>query len=168
MVCWIEGGAVFFLFSVLARRRRRATGPIAAGTWRRRPSAGLALRRSLSPTFRLEFLSLRAGVPTDPARRSFCSTCSGRLMARSPPGADVDFFLAISVCCGDRAGWGDGAGAARATGSDWRRPDRDSTAVGGLFGVLSLRHFGWSFYPFARGYRRIRRGEVFARPARAA
>ena len=119
-----------------------------------------ALRRSLSPTFRLEFLSLRAGVPTDPARRSFCSTCSGRLMARSPPGADVDFFLAISVCCGDRAGWGDGAGAARATGSDWRRPDRDSTAVGGLFGVLSLRHFGWSFYPFARGYRRIRRGEA--------
>jgi len=92
---------------------------------------------------------------------------------RGPPdgevaaGADADFFLAISVCCGDRAGWGDGAGAARATGSDWRRPDRDSTAVG-LFGVLSLRHFGWSFYPFARGYRRIRRGEAFARPARAA
>ena len=28
-----------------------------------------------------------------------------------------------------------------------------------LFGVLSLRHFGWSFYPLARGYRRIRRGE---------
>jgi hypothetical protein len=43
---------------------------------------------------------------------------------RGPPdgevaaGADADFFLAISVCCGDRAGWGDGAGAARATGSD--------------------------------------------------
>jgi len=41
LVCWIEGGAVNFLFSVLARRRRRATGPIAAGTWRRRPSAGV-------------------------------------------------------------------------------------------------------------------------------
>ena len=96
-----------------------------------------ALRRALSPTFRLEFLSLGAGVPTNPARRSFCSTCSGRLMARSPPGADVDFFLAISVCCGDRAGWGDGAGAARGTGSDWRRPDRDSTAVGALRRSLS-------------------------------
>src|ERR1700733_9097197 len=35
MVCWTEGGAVNFLFSVLARRRRRATGSIAAGTWRR-------------------------------------------------------------------------------------------------------------------------------------
>jgi hypothetical protein len=51
-----------------------------------------------------------------------------------PPDGEVaagaDFFLAISVCGGDRAGWGDGAGAARATGSVWRRPDRDSTAVG--------------------------------------
>src|SRR5580658_9914264 len=48
MVCWIEGGAVFFLFSVLARRRRRATGSIAAGTWRRRPSAGLGYSLSLA------------------------------------------------------------------------------------------------------------------------
>ena len=48
-------------------------------------------------------------------------------MARSPPRADVDFFLAITVGGGDRAGWGDDAGAARATGSDWRRPDRDSS-----------------------------------------
>src|ERR1700733_2940049 len=44
-----------------------------------------SLRRSLAPTFRLEFLSLRAGVPTNPARRSFCSTCAGRLIVRSPP-----------------------------------------------------------------------------------
>ena len=70
-------------------------------------------------------------------------------------------FLFSDFGCGsDRVGWGDGAGAARATGSVWRRPDRDSTAVGGLFGVLSLRHFGSSFYPLARGYRRIRRGEA--------
>jgi hypothetical protein len=33
MLCWIEGGAGFFLFGVIARRRRRATGSIAAGTW---------------------------------------------------------------------------------------------------------------------------------------
>ena len=139
--------------------RRGASYRVGLATTRSRQHRCRALRRSLSPTFRLEFLSLRAGVPTNPARRSNCSTCAGRLMARSPPRADVDFFLAISVGGGDRAGWGDGAGAARATGSDWRRPDRDSTAVG-LFGVLSLRHFGWSFYPFARGYRRIRRGEA--------
>jgi hypothetical protein len=68
--------------------------------------------------------------------------------------------------------WRSGGGVmvpapARGRGSNWRRPDRDNWAVG-LFGVLSLRHFGWSFYPLARGYRRIRRGEVFARPARAA
>jgi len=62
----------------------------------------LSLRRSLAPTFRLEFLSLGAGVPTNPARRSFCSTCSGRLMARSPPRADVDFFFAITIGGGDR------------------------------------------------------------------
>jgi len=56
---------------------------------------------------------------------------------RRPPDGEVaagaDFFLAISVCGGDRAGWGDGAGAARATGSVWRRPDRDRTAVGVTF-----------------------------------
>ena len=53
MVCWIEGGAGIFLFSVLARRRRRATGSIAAGTWRRRPSPGwLNVELSL-PIFRL-------------------------------------------------------------------------------------------------------------------
>jgi hypothetical protein len=40
MVCWIAGGAGFFLFGVIAWRRRRATGSIAAGTWRRRPSVG--------------------------------------------------------------------------------------------------------------------------------
>jgi hypothetical protein len=33
MVCWFEGGADFFLFGVIAWRRRRATGSIAAGTW---------------------------------------------------------------------------------------------------------------------------------------
>ena len=32
MVCWIQGGAGFFLFRVIAWRRRRATGSIAAGT----------------------------------------------------------------------------------------------------------------------------------------
>ena len=42
MVCWIEGGAGFFLFGVIAGRRRRATGSIAAGTWRRRPSLGVS------------------------------------------------------------------------------------------------------------------------------
>src|SRR5271163_520177 len=50
MGCWIEGGAVFFLFSVIALRRRRATGSIAAGTWRRRPSPGCQCR-ALSPDF---------------------------------------------------------------------------------------------------------------------
>ena len=53
MVCWIEGGAGIFLFSVLARRRRRATGPIAAGTWRRRPSAGWVNVELSLPIFRL-------------------------------------------------------------------------------------------------------------------
>jgi len=53
MVCWIEGGAVNFLFSVLARRRRRATGPIAAGTWRRRASAGWVNVELSLPIFRL-------------------------------------------------------------------------------------------------------------------
>src|SRR5271155_4556142 len=32
MGCWIEDGAGFFLFGVIAWRRRRATGSIAAGT----------------------------------------------------------------------------------------------------------------------------------------
>jgi len=105
MVCWIEGGAVFFPFSVLPRRRRRATGPIAAAN-----------------SILAEMMEL------------------GRL------------------------GRG-GSGRYGASPID-RRVLR--TAAGTLFGVLSLRHFGWSFYPFARGYRRIRRGEVFARPARAA
>jgi hypothetical protein len=44
MVCWIEGGAGFFLFGFIARRRRRATGSIAAGTWRRRHSVGWECR----------------------------------------------------------------------------------------------------------------------------
>ena len=39
---------------------------------------------------------------------------------------------------------------ARGRGSNWRRPDRDNWAVG-LFGVLSLRHFGWSFIPCPGG-----------------
>jgi hypothetical protein len=57
-----------------------------------------ALRRSLSPTFRLEFLSLGAGAAKQ------------LLDLRGPPdgevaaGADADFSLAISVCCGVRAG----------------------------------------------------------------
>ena len=50
MLCWIEGGAGFFLFSCFAWRRRRATGSIAAGTWRRRHSPG-AQCRALSPDF---------------------------------------------------------------------------------------------------------------------
>jgi len=64
MVCWIEGGAVNFLFSVLARRRRRATGPIAAGTWRRRPSAGFTMSSSLSrfSGWRSRSLSLGEGL----------------------------------------------------------------------------------------------------------
>src|ERR1700692_1555987 len=64
MVCWIEGGAGNFLFSVLARRRRRATGPIAAGTWRRRPSAGLSMSSSLSrfSGWRSRSLSLGEGL----------------------------------------------------------------------------------------------------------
>jgi hypothetical protein len=33
-----RGRRRLFLFSVIAWRRRRATGSIAAGTWRRRPS----------------------------------------------------------------------------------------------------------------------------------
>jgi hypothetical protein len=47
MVCWIEGGADIFLFGFIAGRRRRATGSIAAGTWRRRPSPGW-VRRAFS------------------------------------------------------------------------------------------------------------------------
>ena len=52
MVCWIEGGAGFFRFSVLLGARR-ATGSIAAGTWRRRPSPGYSMSSSLSRFFRL-------------------------------------------------------------------------------------------------------------------
>ena len=53
MGCWIEGGAGFFLFGVIAWRRRRATGSIAAGTWRCRHSPGwLNVELSL-PIFRL-------------------------------------------------------------------------------------------------------------------
>src|SRR5271156_2150876 len=48
--CWIAGGAGFFLFSFIAWRRRRASGSIAAGTWRRRHSPG-AQCRALSPDF---------------------------------------------------------------------------------------------------------------------
>jgi hypothetical protein len=40
MVCWIEGGAGFFLFSFLLGGAGRATGSIAAGTRRRRHSVG--------------------------------------------------------------------------------------------------------------------------------
>ena len=47
MVCWIEGGAGFFLFGVIARRRRRATGSIAAGTWRPRHSLGVSMSSSV-------------------------------------------------------------------------------------------------------------------------
>ena len=56
-------------------------------------------------------------VPTNPARRSFCSTCSGRLMARSPPRADAVFFLAITLAVA--IGWwsaGGGAGASFGVG----------------------------------------------------
>ena len=71
MVCWIEGGAGFFLFSVLARRRRRATGPIAAGTWRRRPSAGWVNVELSLPIFRLAlavFIPWRGADGFRPAR----------------------------------------------------------------------------------------------------
>ena len=63
LVCWIEGGAGFFLFSVL-RRRRRATGSIAAGTWRRRPSPGCSMSSSLSrfSGWRSRSLSLGEGL----------------------------------------------------------------------------------------------------------
>ena len=71
MVCWIEGGAGFFLFSVFAWRRRRATGSIAAGTWRRRPSLGwLNVELSL-PIFRLAlavFIPRRGADGFRPAR----------------------------------------------------------------------------------------------------
>ena len=46
LVCWIAGGAGFFLFSVVGGRR--ATGSIAAGTWRRRPSPGYSMSSSRS------------------------------------------------------------------------------------------------------------------------
>ena len=107
MVCWIEGGAVNFLFSVLARRRRRATGPIAAGTWRRRPSAGWK-----------------------------ALTC----------------LAAHSRAREDRGGDGAG-GRRRATGSCPLRRCRDRCPGGAINVELSLRLFGWRFYPLARGCR---------------
>jgi hypothetical protein len=57
MGCWIEGGAGFFLFSVIACRRRRATGSIATGTWGVDLRWGLSAARSLS-----DISGWRAGV----------------------------------------------------------------------------------------------------------
>jgi hypothetical protein len=85
MLCWIEGGAGFFLFSVLPGAAVELPG-------RSRPAPGVvdirwALRRALSPTFpagELAFFIPWRVVAENPARRSLasaarcCSTCSGR------------------------------------------------------------------------------------------
>ena len=59
-----RGRRRLFLFSVLRWRRRRATGSIAAGTWRRRPSPGYSMSSSLSrfSGWRSRSLSLGEGL----------------------------------------------------------------------------------------------------------
>jgi len=80
-----------------------------------------------------------------------------------PPDGEVaagaDFFLAITVGGGDRAGWGDGAGAARATGSVWRRPDRGRHLASSTFGgVGQCRALSPDFPAGARGLYPLARG----------
>ena len=126
MVCWIEGGAVFFLFSVLARRRRRATGSIAAGTWRRRPSAGSTASTLLSALTRARGARRfeRALRQTDllepPGRRCGCwSTSSSSFwrncwLADSGSGPTMELRRSLLTSASPGRGGGDGAGADRA------------------------------------------------------
>src|SRR5271167_3157634 len=88
--CWIEGGAGFFLFGVIAWRRRRATGSIAAGTWRRRASPGwLNVELSL-PIFRLDFIPWRGSAGFH-RRSGWHPRCWG-VGSRAAP---AFFFLAL-------------------------------------------------------------------------
>ena len=108
MVGWIEGGAGFFLFSVLLGRR--ATGSIAAGTWRRRPSLGwLNVELSL-PIFRLAlavFIPWRGADGFRPARGMAPALMVGWIEG------GAGFFL-FSVLLGRRATGSIAAGT-------WRR-----------------------------------------------
>ena len=125
MGCWIEGGAGFFLFSVLLGRR--ATGSIAAGTWRRRPSPGwLNVELSL-PIFRLAlavFIPWRGAAGFD--RRGMAPALMGCWIE-----GGAGFFL-FSVLLGRRATGSIAAGTWR------RRPSPGWLNVGSL-----SRFSGW-------------------------
>jgi hypothetical protein len=75
--------------AIFAWRRRRATGSIAAGTWRRRPSLGWALTKRAVVTRVRE----AAPIPARSASRPTCLTCSGRLGGAAAAGRRRQFFL---------------------------------------------------------------------------
>ena len=109
MVCWIEGGAGFFLFGVIAWRRRRATGSIAAGTWRCRHSPGCVCGVLSLRHFRLASwcsLSLGGGWPRirrgavsnkGKTRRLLTNRPCSSLSTKSPIPTNV-YASAIGLC----------------------------------------------------------------------
>ena len=139
MGCWIAGGAGFFLFSVLLGRR--ATGSIAAGTWRRRPSPGWTQRRALSPDFPAGargLYPLARGCRIRPARGMAPALMVGWIAG------GAGFFL-FSVLLGRRATGSIAAGTWR------RRPSPGWTQRRALSPDFPAGARG--LYPLARGCR---------------
>src|ERR1700691_4939258 len=142
MVCWIEGGAVFFLFSVFAWRRRRATGSIAAGTWRRRPSAGiLFIPCSLRP-------APRRTTSAGGGDSRFSGSDGARAVGRRAASAGTGSRRSIAGCCARRRGYS--LSLAR---SDLRRAERHlpAAAIPVLAEVMELGRWGDERHRQVRG-----------------
>ena len=108
MVGWIAGGAGFFLFGVIAWRRRRATGSIAAGTWCVDLRWGGSMSSSLSrfSGWRSRSLSLGEGLTDSTGARDGTRADGGldrgrrrvELPGRSRPAPGVSTFAGVDQC----------------------------------------------------------------------